>query len=239
MRGRPGDRVVVFDGSGDEWQAEVVRVGRAEVALRLVGREAIDRELPFDLTLAVAMPKGERQRWLVEKAVELGVRRLVPLATARSVAEPGSSKLVRAVIEASKQCGRNRMMEIAAVATWTDFLEQTSAAECRLMAHPGGAEMRTRSQAPLGKAPTRSSASPTRDDRGHRSRLAPRDVLPLAERADYSAVLAVGPEGGFTDEEVSRAVAAGWTLVALGPRTLRIETAAIALAAMIVGWETA
>ncbi len=197
MRGRPGDRVTLFDGSGDQWEAEVVRVGRSEVELRLIVRQTVDRELPFDLILGVAMPKGDRQRWLVEKAVESGVRRLVPLATARSVAEPSAGKLQRTVIEASKQCGRNRLMELASAVPWTEFLAQTRSAEWRLMAHPGGAPIEAGLSHPTGQ----------------------------------SVVVAVGPEGGFTDEEVSLAVAAGWELVDLGPRTLRIETAAIVLAA--------
>ena len=88
MRAKPGVRVVLFDGSGAKFAGEVKRVGRAEVELAIHAREEIDRELPIELTLGVACPKGDRQKWLVEKAVELGVTRLVPLATAQSVAQP-------------------------------------------------------------------------------------------------------------------------------------------------------
>ena len=82
-------RVVLFDGSGDECTAAVECVGRNDVELSILSREPIDRELPFGLTLGVALPKGDRQKWLVEKAVELGVTRIVPLR--RSAASPSRS----------------------------------------------------------------------------------------------------------------------------------------------------
>ena len=81
MRAAPGLRVVLFDGSGAEFTAVVQKVGRNEVQLSVLSREEVNRELPLDLTLAVALPKGDRQKWLVEKAVELGVTRIVPLRT--------------------------------------------------------------------------------------------------------------------------------------------------------------
>lgn len=84
IRATTGSRVVLFDGSGDEFTAEITELGRSEAVLAITGRTTVDRELPFQLLLAVALPKGDRQRWLVEKAVELGIRRLVPLVTARS-----------------------------------------------------------------------------------------------------------------------------------------------------------
>jgi 16S rRNA (uracil1498-N3)-methyltransferase len=84
MRARPGTEIVLFDGSGAQFSARVERLRRAEVELAVLTRDEIDRELPRAVTLAVALPKGDRQRWLVEKATELGVARLVPLRTVRS-----------------------------------------------------------------------------------------------------------------------------------------------------------
>ncbi len=110
LRATPGMRVVLFDGSGCEFDAEVASCGRAIVELAIVGRREVNRELAQPLVLGVPLPKGDRQRWLVEKAVELGVTRLVPLRTEHSteLGENASGKLDRYVIEASKQCGRNR-----------------------------------------------------------------------------------------------------------------------------------
>ena len=77
----PGVQVTLFDGGGDEFPAVVEQVERADVELTTLSCEQVDRELPFELTLGVALPKGDRQKWLVEKAVELGVTQIVPLRT--------------------------------------------------------------------------------------------------------------------------------------------------------------
>ena len=139
MRAKVGTRVTLFDGSGWEFDAVVERTGRSEVELAIAGRQEIDREAPIAVTLGVALPKGDRQKWLVEKVVELGVARLVPLETERGVAQPVENaleRLRRGVIEASKQCGRNRLMEIAGPKTWQEFLAESGDVACRLVAHP-------------------------------------------------------------------------------------------------------
>ncbi len=132
LRATPGLLVTLFDGSGAEFPSRVESIQRATVTLTALERLEIDRELPSAVTLGVALPKGDRQRWLVEKLVELGATRLVPLITARGVAQPAGeaiTRLERAVIEASKQCGRNRLMEIRQTIKWTDFLKSTQAAQ--------------------------------------------------------------------------------------------------------------
>ncbi|MEO8496758.1 MAG: RsmE family RNA methyltransferase, partial [Planctomycetota bacterium] len=106
MRAKVGDELILFDGSGAEFTARVAKIGRSEVDLSIIERCEVDRELPFRLVIGVALPKGDRQRWLVEKLVELGVAELVPLVTIRSVAQPSGNaleRLQRAVVEASKQ----------------------------------------------------------------------------------------------------------------------------------------
>ena len=108
-----GDFVEVFDGRGLAMRSEVVATGADWVELMIAGPPLPERPSPFALTLATAVPKGDRFDWLVEKATELGVDRLIPIVTERSVVEPGTSKLSRlrkSIIEASKQSGRNRLM---------------------------------------------------------------------------------------------------------------------------------
>ncbi len=207
MRAVAGDEVVLFDGSGAEFTARIERVGRSEIELAMVSRSVIDREARVAVTLGVALPKGDRQRWLVEKAAELGVARLVPLVTERSnqrESAAGLEKLRRAVIEASKQCGRNRLLEIAAPEPLEDFLGAAARADCRLVAHPNGHPL---------------------------SRVL--DELAVAD--PQSVALAIGPEGGFSAAEIERAVAQGWQRVDLGQRILRVETAALALVAAVLG----
>ncbi len=204
MRAQPGDAVTLFDGSGAEFAARVKQISRAKVELNLECRQEVDRELPTRVTMGIALPKGDRQRWLVEKLTELGVARVVPLVTTRGVAQPAESslsRLRRAVIEASKQCGRNRLMEIAPAQAWREFVFSPPADAVRFIAHPGSTDsMRTHPSLDAGK----------------------QDIY-----------FAVGPEGGFTELEVDEALAAAWVFVDLGPRILRVETAAIALAAAV------
>jgi 16S rRNA (uracil1498-N3)-methyltransferase len=198
-----GETVELFDGRGFATRAEVVAVGRDRVELRPVGAPLPDRAPLLQVSLATAVPKGERFDWLIEKATELGVQRLVPIVTQRSVVDPRPAKLERlrrAVIEACKQCGRNHLMTIEPPRHWTDLLTEP-ADGLRLLAHPEG--------------------------------------LPLASwprpGRDRTAWLAVGPEGGFTEEEVAAARAAGWVVVGLGPSLLRIETAGIVGCCRLLG----
>ncbi len=134
-----GDRVEVFDGRGSAWAAEVRTVGRDRVVLEVVGAPLPDRAAPCRLTLATAVPKGERFDWLVEKATELGVARLIPLVTERSVVDPRPTRidrLRRAIVEASKQCGRNTLMELDRPHRWEELVRQPLGAH-RWLAHPG------------------------------------------------------------------------------------------------------
>jgi 16S rRNA (uracil1498-N3)-methyltransferase len=199
MRAKAGDALVLFDGGGAEFDARVTAVARSSVEVEVLARREADREAPVEVTLGVALPKGDRQRFLVEKAVELGVARLAPLVTNRGVAQPTDSaldRLQRAVIEASKQCGRNRLMEVAPPVELSDYVAEAPRDALRFIAHPGGEPL---------------------------ARIA----APLPSRI----CVAVGPEGGLTQEEIALAHSAGWRSVDLGPRILRVETAAIALAA--------
>ena len=134
MRATVGDRVVLFDGGGAEFDAEVLALKKHQVELSIVERRELSRELAGELTLAVALPKGDRQKWLVEKATELGVKKLVPLVSERGVAQPVEAaleRLRRTVIEASKQCGRNRLLSIVSPERAIDFFSQQPAEALR------------------------------------------------------------------------------------------------------------
>jgi 16S rRNA (uracil1498-N3)-methyltransferase len=209
MRAAVGDEVTLFDGSGAEFRATVQTLRRTDAELRIIERREVDRELPFELMVGVALPKGDRQKWLVEKLTELGVTTLVPLITERCVAQPAAAaldRLRRSIIEAAKQCGRNCLMNIAEPQAWNIWVttgclgssDSEPPATRRILAHPGG--------------------------------------LPLSD-SDHSqpinTQIAIGPEGGLTDAEIADAKNAGWKSVSLGERILRVETAAIALTAAI------
>lgn len=198
-RFRVGDHVSLFNGNGLEHQATIVELGRREVLLEIGQSSAPVRELDYFLEVAVPLPKGDRAQFLLEKLTELGVTRVVLLKTARSVITPRDAKmekLQRYVIEASKQCGRNVLMEIGDLVSWENYCV-SGEGEVNIIAHPGGASLSSSTYAG-----------------GNRFRIA------------------IGPEGGFTDEEVEQGIQMGWQRVDLGARILRMETAAITLA----GW---
>lgn len=203
MRLKAGAEVTLFDGSGAEFEAVVTQCGRRDVQLAVQARHETDRELPAPLVVGVALPKGDRQRWLVEKLTELGVTAIVPLMTEFSGSSPSDKsldKLRRAVIEASKQCRRNRLMQIAQPQSWQEFAVSDQADGTRLIAHP-----------------------PEPNDRGKF------DFGSIAS----GAAIAIGPEGGFSDDEVTFAKENAWQCVSLGPRILRTETAAVAAATLV------
>jgi 16S rRNA (uracil1498-N3)-methyltransferase len=200
MRAAVGDEVTLFDGRGGEYEAKVIALRRSELELEVGPRREVDRELARRIVVGVALPKGDRQKWLVEKLTELGAARLVPLVTHRGTVklhDRGEEKLERAVIEASKQCGRNVLMEVSPPTSLEEFL--ATAEGLRLVAHPGG-----------------------------------EPISATGELAD-TITIAIGPEGGFTDEEVAAADEHGWRRVSLGPAILRIETAALAMVARLGG----
>lgn len=121
-----GDEVEIFDGRGAATRARVIALGNNWVDLTAVGEPIPERVPAFPLVLASAVPKADRFDWLVEKSTELGVGRLIPLITERTVVEPAATKisrLERTVIEASKQCGRTRLMLIDHPRRWPAIVD--------------------------------------------------------------------------------------------------------------------
>ncbi len=136
-----GAVVEVFDGQGLARVAEVVEVSKDRVRLQPKGPPLPDRVEKVSILLATAVPKGDRFDWLIEKATEIGVSSVVPILTERSVVDPRSAKLDRlrrVIVEAAKQCGRNRLMTLAEPVRWHDFVRSASTDACKLIAHPGG-----------------------------------------------------------------------------------------------------
>lgn len=209
-RVQPGDALVLFDGSGAEWPAEVVAMGRTRVDVRAGTPERVGRELASAVTLLVGMPANERMDTLVEKAAELGVARLVPLVCERSVLRLVGERAAKkrehwqgVAIAACEQCGRARVPEV--------LTPQPLAAALAALAPPAADERRW-VLAP--GAPPLPSQWP--------GATPPAAVLALS-----------GPEGGLAPAELAAAQAAGFAPAGLGPRVLRADTAPLALLAWI------
>ncbi|HEX8162230.1 MAG TPA: 16S rRNA (uracil(1498)-N(3))-methyltransferase [Pyrinomonadaceae bacterium] len=219
LRLAAGQEVYVFDGEGREFLcavAEGAGRGAAGATLEVLARvEPLCAESPLELTLCVALLKGEKFDLVVQKATELGVARVVPVETARADVKlargEGARKRVerwrRIAVEAAKQSGRARVPQVAGPSSLTDVLAEDS---------PGAAEAKSRR---LMFA-----------ERGGRSLVGAAGAW--AEKPSRIAAL-IGPEGGWEEAERERATAAGWEAITLGGRVMRAETAGIVVAALL------
>ena len=210
LRMQPGDALTLFDGRGGQYAATVADIGKRRASAMVAVHEPVEVELPYAVTLAQGLPVGSKMDWIIEKAVELGVARIEPLAARRSVVRLSGERAEKrhlhwegVIVAASEQCGRNRLAALAPVADFGRWL-----------------------------AAPREAAQP-------RILLSPRADTSLAQWAQASGpqalTLMVGPEGGFTLDEEDAAMAGGALALSVGPRVLRTETAALAAMAMLGG----
>lgn len=214
LRVQRGDDVLVFDGMGFEAFANVMEIQRKTVVLQIRGKRFAPRDHDGAIAFAVAMPKGDRQRNVIERLVELGVDVLLPMETERSVARLDAdaiAKLDRYVVEACKQSMRNRFMEVQPKRRWGELLrDEDWKRTTRILVHPGE----------QGWSPTSFLEE--------RARQKSSSTDPSANKL----LFAIGPEGGFTDHEAEEAIAAGFERLSLGERILRVETAVSAAAVL-------
>jgi 16S rRNA (uracil1498-N3)-methyltransferase len=204
LRMRTGDPLVLFDGTGGEYRARLQRDGDRARAL-VEAHEPVDRESPLAITLVQGVASSDRMDFVVQKAVELGVRAIAPVFTARGVPRFDARKAERrhehwrqVAISACEQCGRNRVPDVAEAAELAHWLRREHAPARRLILSTRGGD-------------------------------------PLAANVSFGedVVLLVGPEGGFTPDEHAAAVRRQFVPVTLGPRILRTETAGCAALAVL------
>jgi len=207
LRGRSGERVQVVDSAGSAFSA-AIEVGAGGVSATLEARlERGTREAAVRVVVAQAIPKGQKMDVIVEKATELGAAAFVPLRSERVAGErTGEHKVERwqrIAKAAAQQSGRTVVPEVAPVASWDDLLT-TFAGFDRVYIPWELAEVR-----PL------------------------REIFEADAARLRSVLFVIGPEGGFSAAEVERATAAGATVISLGARILRTDTAALAILAVI------
>jgi 16S rRNA (uracil1498-N3)-methyltransferase len=187
-----GAQLLVFDGLSGEWLARIGDAGKRRMTLSVERRTREAESIP-DAWLAFAPVKRAQTDWLVEKATELGVARLIPVMTRRTVAERVRlDRLESIAIEAAEQCGRTRVPQIVEPVPLRRFVEELDPARHFYFADEGGGD------------PASSSFR------------------------EGPAVILIGPEGGFAEEERAFVRGAGALPISLGPRILRAETAALA-----------
>lgn len=204
-RHQVGDRIDVIDGEGRYFTVSLEVMGRHEASGKILETEAERGESPLCLHLAAALVKGQRLDYAIEKATEVGVSSITPIATIRAVARPGSgSKLdrwQRLAQAATKQSGRCRVPEIRPTSDFGTILKEFKS-RCDLVLLGDPAAGQTLREAMV--------SSPMR------------------------VGLLIGPEGGFAPEEVAEAKADGVRVFSLGRSTLRADTAAVVLSALVL-----
>ena len=207
LRLKPGDQVYVFDGAGNEFRCTIVQAKRDEATLEISEIVAATApESPLNLTLGVALLKGEKFDLVVQKATELGVTRILPVMTRHadiqlrdaSDAEKRLNRWRRIAMEAAKQSGRATVPEIPLPVSFESVVKSESA-ELRLL-------FSERSGKPLTDA---------------------------ISGAPVTVITLVGSEGGWADEEINLATDNGWRVVTFGGRILRAETAAITVSVLM------
>jgi 16S rRNA (uracil1498-N3)-methyltransferase len=199
LRSRVGDELTIFNGRGGEYGASIEEIRRDIVQVSVREHRQEERESAFELTLAQGISRGERMDWVVQKATELGVTRIVPLFTERSVVHLDEKQAAKKVqhwrgiaVSACEQSGRNVVPEITVPVTLYGLLERPFGTGISLL------------------------LSPTAEQR----------IVDIAGSPKGATVL-IGPEGGLAQAEQAAALRSGFTAVRMGPRVLRTETAAV------------
>lgn len=230
LRVRIGDAVTLFDGSGNDFQGVVERLDAQELAVRIINRAAITGKT-HRLTLAQALPKGSKMDDIVEKATELGVDRIIPFFSSRSVpkwsVEKAADRVVRwrkIAIEAARRSRRPDIPNIAGVVAYDDMLRM--ARQDVLSSSP----LQTESE-PAAKYP---APVGIRDDACYRIIFWEEEGQSIktvlhneSGRQADQLFLVIGPEGGFSREEIDNARARGFVVASLGAQVLRVETASL------------
>ncbi len=203
LRLRPGAPLTLFNGEGGEYEAELLALERREVRVRVGEHRAHEVESPLEITLLQGISKGERMDFTIQKAVELGVTRILPVFTERSVVQLRDDRLEKrhrhwiGVIEsACEQCGRNRLPELLEARPLADAWPAVGEGLHLVLAPEASTGLRD---------------------------------LSLSRRIS----LLIGPEGGLSAVEVDQALSQGFTGLRLGPRILRTETAGLAALAAL------
>lgn len=208
LRCKKGDELILFNGNGFEYPALITRLHRNQVWVTVQSENSVNRESPLTITLAQAISKGERMDYTIQKAVELGVSKIIPVTTERSAnIKPDRIRKKQhhwqnIASSACEQCGRNVVPEIGATMSLAQLLANCDKNAINLILDP-----------------------------------ATNNNINAIHYSHENIILLIGPEGGLSANEISLCQQHGFTGVSMGPRILRTETAAItALSAIQFHW---
>jgi 16S rRNA (uracil1498-N3)-methyltransferase len=203
LRMQIGRELILFNGEGGEYTAEITDIQKKSVAVNVKEFSAVNNQSPLQLELAIGVSRGERMDWVLQKATELGVTKITPLITERTEVKLGGERADKkinhwqqTIISACEQCQRNLLPELCEPVLLSNWLS-TCNADLKFVLHH-------------------------RDNKG----------LPKSESISSIALL-IGPEGGLSDDEIAQAIANNFSPLTLGPRVLRTETAPVAAISIV------
>ena len=248
-----GDEVRLFDGKGFFYDGEIASVVRNEVQARIASRAASNVDPRTRLVLLVALLKGRKADFLIQKAVELGVGEIVFFQARRSVSQAratdadgdeegsGRDRWEKIVVSACKQCGRATLMPVRELPDLNAALRALPHTPIRYVFWEALSQAADTHTADTQAADTQASpatqeppATPKPAAQEPAATQEPAARFPDVRAASAEIIAMIGPEGGFTQEEIDRVLAAGFRACSLGPRILRAETAALAAATILL-----
>jgi len=202
LRLKEDDEIIVCDKEGTDYYCSIKAVTKDEIELWILKKEVSSSEPPIEITLYQGVPKGDKLETVIQKCVELGAVKIIPVAMKRSVAvikdkEKKKQRMQKIALEASKQCGRAKVPEVSEVLSFKEALAHAKENDLKIL--PYEAEIKQKLK----------------------------DIL-LDNKNSKSIAIFIGPEGGFDEEEIELAKENGFETVTLGPRIMRTETAPLA-----------
>lgn len=204
LRLKPGDDITLFDNNSTEYYGNIREINKKEIMVEISESKIVNTESPIEITLLQGLPKADKMDYIIEKATELGVHRVVPVRTERSQIRERDRKKRwdRIALEASKQCGRTKPAIVENTLNFDDAAKLYSKGELAVILQVN-------------------------------SEISVKDYIKKSLQAPQNIVLFVGPEGGFTDNEVLLGNEMGFISLGLGPRVLRTETASLSVLSVL------
>jgi len=216
LRASAGDEIILCDGLGTDYYAVIEHISKQSIETSIKASKPNTTEPPLNITVFQGIPKGDKMDFIIQKCVELGVKRIVPVMTARSVVRFGNSRDAaskaarwnRIALEAAKQCDRGVVPVVDEPVGFDAALKLAEGFGLRLF--------------------------PYEEERNSSLRDVLKKYSDTAAGTPESAAIMIGPEGGFERSEADKAIGAGFISVTLGPRILRTETAGLATSAIVM-----
>jgi len=204
LRLKPGDEITLFDTNSTEYYGKIREIGKRDIIVDISESQRVNTESPIEIILLQGLPKGDKMDYIIEKATELGINRIVPVITKRSQIRERDRKKrwERIALEASKQCGRTKPTIIENTLDFHEAIKLYSKRELAIILHVD-------------------------------CEVSAKSYIKNSLQTPQNIVLFVGSEGGFTDNEVLFGNKMGFISLGLGPRVLRTETASISVLSVI------